>query len=846
MVQTEFSKYLFEFAKNTDQIQTHLSFNKGKYNVPDEKFDEFYEKYFQALQQGESLYLIEKINDCNFKFFMDIDSSKDCQPTDVDIQHVISSIKETITDLFENVEFRYIVSKRDNKYHINFPTLVVNCDVAKCIVEKLDINVEIKSCIDMSVYRTGLRMLGSRKKDDKKKQQVYNIYDLERSKYIDTLSFEDFLQTIIRVKENVCVSPMKDKYKMLTSEKSKKTNIKGVTEPLIAEEITKFMEELKLTSTVLENMDLTVSKIQAKRNKLGVFSYYLSINERHCPFKNREHKRESNPIYVEVCSSGVSVRCFDEDCLGRRYPDKGIKLSDEFSSKYPNLYMSMMARYWKTEVEVTEEIRSELEDSLSGSHYQIAKTAFGIYKDQFRVDDIKNTTWYEFDGIRWKKSHTINILISEELPKYYRGIKVSDTSFNNPENLMTDERLDANARNQCVEQIIRKLENVTFKNNILNQLVYLYKTRDPDFYQELDSNPYLIGFKNGIYDFRQNIFRKGQQEDYVTFSTNYDFIEYDETHPQVNEIYKFLQKIIPNKNVREYLLKVLGKALVGIPDEKFYIWTGISGANGKSTLVNFLEHTLGDYTTSVDVAMLTNKRGNSSNASPDVIRLKGKRIFTFQEPEHDDKLRTGILKQFSGGDTVIARELFKAPISFKLQGTMIMCCNDLPSVSSVDGGTWRRIRVIEFKSRFCDNPMKENEYKVDPSIKYKIKEWRPYFMSILIHWYNRVLYEGIHEPDEVKKATSKYKAENDKFNEFFDAFLEESDTFERTKTIYSSFQSWWTNNYPTSKMPEHRDLRKALRIKYGSEKEKLINGTMQYGFNIKIKYETNIDNDSDF
>ena len=101
--------------------------------------------------------------------------------------------------------------------------------------------------------------------------------------------------------------------------------------------------------------------------------------------------------------------------------------------------------------------------------------------------------------------------------------------------------------------------------------------------------------------------------------------------------------------------------------------------------------------------------------------------------------------------SIIARELFKAPVSFKLQGTMIMCCNDLPTVSSIDGGTWRRIRVVEFKSRFCDNPVKENEFKIDPTIKYKIKSWRPYFMSILIHWYNKFLEEGINEPEEVTK-----------------------------------------------------------------------------------------------
>jgi hypothetical protein len=39
-----FTKYLAEFAKNTDSIQTHLSFNKGKYNIPDSQLNEFNQK----------------------------------------------------------------------------------------------------------------------------------------------------------------------------------------------------------------------------------------------------------------------------------------------------------------------------------------------------------------------------------------------------------------------------------------------------------------------------------------------------------------------------------------------------------------------------------------------------------------------------------------------------------------------------------------------------------------------------------------------------------------------------------------------------------------------------------
>jgi P4 family phage/plasmid primase-like protien len=834
----EFSKYILQFAKNTETWQTHLSFNKGKYNVPDEKYDEFYQKYFAAMRNGEILYLIEKVHGSDFAFFMDIDVPRKTSINlgDEHIKTIINNLNEAITEMFtgDATLTQNIVSKRENKYHLNYYNLNVDSTGAKAlcrhISEKLD--SELFTCIDQSVYRTGLRLLGACKPMN---TSVYKVYDLQSGKYVNNIDFETFMKTVVRRKQDVQLSPMSKSVVV------QKAVVKGIDNEntKITEEITSLLSEVKLSNECFANVDMTVEKVFARQNKLGMFCYYVSIADRMCPFKARHHQRASNPVYVEIGMNGVCMKCHDEDCLRRKYPEEGVKLPDDFAMKYSQTYLSMSTKYWKTDVSISAEKKKQLEESLTGSHFQVAKTAFSIYKDRFRIDDVKNSTWYEYDGVRWKPSHVMNILISEDLPRYYKGIKISDTSAVKDTNLqkflVNDEKIDQNLRNQMVDMVTSKLENVGFKNNVLNQLTYLFKNHDPDFYTNLDTNPMLLGFKNGVYDFEENVFRQAKPRDYITYSTGYDFIEYDETLPQIAEIYDFLSKIITNVKVRNYLLKVLGKSLVGIPDEKFYIWTGISGANGKSTLVNFLESTLGEYITSVDVSLLTNRRANGSNASPDIVRLRGKRMFTFQEPEHDDRLRTGILKQFTGGDTIIARELFKAPITFKLQGTMIMCCNDLPSVASIDGGTFRRIRVIEFGSRFCDNPVKDNEFRIDPSLKYKLPTWRPYFMSILIHWYNKYLYEGLNEPDEVKKATDKYKNDNDKFNEYIDKCVEEnSHNFENIKSIYSHFQSWWSDNYPIAKMPELKEVRRALKIKYGNEKEKVQEGTVVYGFNVSL------------
>ena len=865
-----FNKYLQNYVKDTEDPKslTHLAFRgKGKYNVPDEKYQEFYRCYYKFLLKNEAMYIIEKINDnTKFAFFLDIETPKKSSYKIKinDIKVIIENTLTSINEMFESEDLdkSYIITRRNDKYHVNFSNVIVNTissqRLAKNIIEKL--NGDIKKLIDTSVYRTGLRLFGSKKSEteiNKEKENytgdiehyssIYEIYDIENNELFDIkdTEFDEFMKLVIRRPNNTELSKIKEEYKQNMS-LVKQIPVKGIENKNIGSEIGKLLSFIKDThNDHLKDYTFNISRIVATQNKQGIFCYYVSINDKSCPFVGRDHRRTQSPIYVEISINGIYIKCYDQDCLRRKYPDEGFELPTNFESEYPELYLSMTTKYWKSEITLTSDIKKLLEDSLSGSHYKIAKVIYTIYKDRFRIDDIKNPDWFEFDGTRWAKTHIMNILISEELQKYYKGIKISDTGALQNSDLQefieTKDKLEANLRNSLVDNIINKLENVSFKKNIITEMHYLFKSMEPNFVGKLDCNPYLIGFKNGVYDLENMEFREGAQRDYLTLSTGYDFIEYDPESDEVQEIYTFLRQIIPNKKVFEYLLKILGRSLMGINDEHFYIFTGLSGANGKSTLINFLEYTLGDYMTSADVSLLTNNRALSSSASPDIIRLKGRRLVSFAEPEYGDTLKTGIIKAFSGGDSIIARELYKAPISFKLQASMFMCCNDLPNISSIDGGTFRRLRIIEFKSRFCDNPIKQNEFKIDPTIKDKIKHWRPYFMSILLHYYQLYIDEinlngKIEEPEEVKIATSKYKADNDRFNEYItENLIEVGDAFESNKNIYNNFMKWWAENYSTNKTPDIKELRKSLKIKFGEEIEKFTsNGIKQIGFNVKF------------
>ena len=206
-----------------------------------------------------------------------------------------------------------------------------------------------------------------------------------------------------------------------------------------------------------------------------------------------------------------------------------------------------------------------------------------------------------------------------------------------------------------------------------------------------------------------------------------------------------------------------------VEDDKFYgfeldknrlfvmgeTFTVQKNSNGKSKILELYEKAFGEYCCTLPIALLTQKRGASSSASPELARARTKRFACLQEPGENERLNIGLMKEMTGGDKIYARGLFKEGGEFKPQFKMVLTCNHLPLVPSDDGGTWRRIRVVRFESRFCDHPdpNKPNEFPIDTSLSMHFDDWKEPFMGMLIEYYKRIVTEKIKEPEEVLECT---------------------------------------------------------------------------------------------
>jgi len=469
------------------------------------------------------------------------------------------------------------------------------------------------------------------------------------------------------------------------------------------------------------------------------------------------------------------------------------------------------------------EIKNALQQSLEGSTYKIALALHTKYPNRFVCSSLNNNNWYEFKNHRWYKvpqGHTLQREISESFANEYFKLAADYNLKATKINGLDKEEINKKAMN--IQKIASRLLDITFKEKIMKEAKGLFF--DPEFEDKLDENYDLIGFNNGVYDLLKEEFRDGRPDDYISKTTNNDYIPFKKSNPYFDKMNKLFEQILPDPSVRKYFLMTLATCVSGHnKEEKLYIATG-SGSNGKSLLFTLVGLALGEYYLSCQITIITRKRGGSGQASPELLRLKGARCGCFQETDDGEKLNVGMMKEITGNDKFVVRGLYSDPIEVKPQIKFYLACNQLPSVPSIDGGTWRRLRVTNFGSKFVEKPQKQNEHLIDPTLKDKIKDWAPLFVSYLIHLYiteyKKVPY--ISEPEAVKISTESYKMENDHYTEYFINRIiytgEKKDTI-GIKSIYEDFKSWFKGSHEGLKVANQVDLNKFLFEKLGDPKK---------------------------
>lgn len=289
-----------------------------------------------------------------------------------------------------------------------------------------------------------------------------------------------------------------------------------------------------------------------------------------------------------------------------------------------------------------------------------------------------------------------------------------------------------------------------------------------------DRNPRLLNVLNGTLNLDTGAMRNHDPEDLITklapvlYSATAESKLWDD----------FVAEVTAGQDgLNDFLRRAAGYTLSGETiDDAVFILHG-PGGTGKSTAVSALQDIMGDYASSLRSEALTEKQ--SSGHSDDIARLVGVRMAIVVEASENDRMREGLLKSLSGGDTVSASFKGRTGFQFDPQLKLWFATNSVPRLSANDTGVWRRIYKLPFLNKLATP---------DKRLAHKLKE--PRVRSAILAWAVKGYQEwhrvGLQPPESVTGATEQLRQSMDGLVEFCEDSLDFSDP--RTTT---SFQEVW-------------------------------------------------------
>lgn len=817
---------------------THTSLGNplGSFNIKPEETNIFLRLYKKAFRAGGTLHLTEKhLTQGPIVVDIDIKYKKDNSEriyTQEHINYVVSKynyyIKEFLEIEDENV-IAYITEKDKPTYvenniykdgfHIIYPNIctkpLLQYIIRECIIKDLkknnifnDLNHinSLEDIFDKAVIEKNNWMMYGSNKPNCYKYKLTKIMDInleelevdEDDFLIDDLSIRKFTENDVN-KTKMEENKLKQIYSDLCP-KNSKCKIGNEVDIRVAHILVNMLKDSRLDNynTWIE-LGFCLHNIDD-----SLLDLWIDISKRNPKYK----EGECNKLWEKFRDEGLGIKS-----LHRWAKEDNTELYADF---------------------MLNELSDIMKKSITGTSYDVAKAFFEMNKYSFAVSSISHKLWYYFDGNKWCEmdaAYKIFSLLNNEMVNQF--LKMAATFSIKATTMDGDEKDKMIKANKECMNVSLKIRSSSFKKSVLEELLILYY--DPTFISKLDEARHLVCFDNGVLDMNSMIFRQGRPEDYISLSTNINYIEYDENNETIKDVYDFIRTILPEQDMFTYVLKFLASCLAGhSPDEKIHIWTG-SGSNGKSLLINLMMLTIGTYSTTLSISLLTQRRAASNAATPELADTKGRRFAVFQEPDNNDSINVGFMKELTGNDKIKARKLFRDPIEFYPQFKPVLTCNRLPNIPSNDGGTWRRIRVTPFEMKFVDNPKEDYERVIDRKLKEKLPLWREAFMSILIHQYTIYKTEGIVEPQKVLQYTKRYESESDIYSDFIAGMIRKSTDSEfNILDLWKLFGIWYKGRYSDKFALCKNDLKHELEDKL---RTRVINDVVK-GFTIISSIDT--------
>ena len=337
------------------------------------------------------------------------------------------------------------------------------------------------------------------------------------------------------------------------------------------------------------------------------------------------------------------------------------------------------------------------------------------------------------------------------------------------------------------------LQSEPFINNCLKSAAQLFLPKGmPGFSRSIDKNETILPVSNGILRFYNEEGRARAEfiDGYHEFAVSkYSPVVYfNPRDPSVDESAKrefaeamalmnsILDDIFVEADARRKVLTFMSLALDWRTKVLPLLIMAGGGANGKSTILKMWIAILGDYGANTALEMITRPREDASKPNSALMMLGRLRGTVFSEPQNNERLNPGRIKDLNGQEMQGARDLNSKQTNIRINCVQLFGTNFDPIIDAVDHGTWRRIMYYKCKTQFVYSPNPANRYEKLRKDDYicKLVETPIYqsaFLQILIEhyidFYN--VYGGNFDnvkSETIARETENYRNTQDMLNAF--------------------------------------------------------------------------------
>jgi P4 family phage/plasmid primase-like protien len=253
---------------------------------------------------------------------------------------------------------------------------------------------------------------------------------------------------------------------------------------------------------------------------------------------------------------------------------------------------------------------------------------------------------------------------------------------------------------------------------------------------------------------------------------------------------KFLREVLPDKETRNWVQKLVGASLVGgNPDRSMVIGIGPT-TSGKSTFIEVLASALGAYAQTYNLQMFREKRDEGPRV--DLLNALTRRFIHCTEASSDVTLHVDSIKRMTGGDQLSARGMSSNIYVEAIPAfTPWLMTNEPPNVPGADAALRRRLKVAPFLVSLDPD-------KVDPTLRAKLSHSSqlPGVFAWAAEGWNLYRAEGLDGPGlEVIETTFEVRESLSLLDAWIRAACElGTEYYERTEDLHSAYLMWLEMN----------------------------------------------------